>query len=251
MTPDMTIVQTSELTPRRSLRLWPGVVAVVLQWLIRFLVPILIPGSGAFAILGGLAGGLAVIVWWLFFSRVPWSERVGAIVLMVGALLATSRLVHESIADGMMGMMLPIFAIPVLSLALVASVAAGRRLSSGPRRALMVAAILLACGTMTLLRTGGLTGDADSDLHWRWTRTPEERLLAQTDEPAAPASAPAAVEASEEGLAAPAGNRPVALPSAPGAVTRRVSWPGFRGPGRDSIIRGVRIETDWSRIAAG
>jgi outer membrane protein assembly factor BamB len=243
----MTIAQTNELMPRRPLRLWPGVAAVALQWLVRFAVPIVFPGSGGTAILGGLAGGLAVIVWWLFFSRAPWSERVGAIVLMVAALFATSRIVHESIADGMMGMMLPIFAIPVLSLALVASVAAGRRLASGPRRALMVAAILLACGTMTLLRTGGLTGDANSDLHWRWTRTPEERLLAQTDEPAAPASAPAAVEASEEGLVAPAGNRPVAVPSAPGAVTRRVSWPGFRGPGRDSIIRGVRIETDWSR----
>jgi outer membrane protein assembly factor BamB len=246
----MTISQTSDLTPRRPIRLWPGVVAVALQWLIRFVVPIVIPGSGTTAILGGLAGGLAVIVWWLFFSRARWSERVGAIVLMVGAVLATSRIVHESVANGMMGMMLPIFAIPVLSLALVASVAAGRRLSSGPRRALMVAAILLACGTMTLLRTGGLTGDASSDLHWRWTRTPEEQLLTQTgDEPAAPASAPVAAETTEEGIVAPAVNRPTALPSAPAAAakTRTADWSGFRGPGRDSIIRGVRIDTDWSR----
>src|SRR5438034_2350121 len=43
----------------------------------------------------------------------------------------------------------------------------------------MVATILVACGVFTLLRTGGITGDADSDLHWRWTKTPEERLLAQ------------------------------------------------------------------------
>ena len=65
---------------------------------------------------------------------------------MVVAVAATSRLVHESIANGMMGFMLSIYAVPVLSLALVAWAAASRGLSSGRRRASMVAAILLACG---------------------------------------------------------------------------------------------------------
>ena len=65
--------------------------------------------------IGGIAAGLAIVVWWVFFSRAPWSERVGAIVVMIVALFATSRIVHPSIAGGMMGMMLPIYAIPVLS----------------------------------------------------------------------------------------------------------------------------------------
>ena len=65
--------------------------------------------------------------------------------------------------------MLFIYAIPVLSLALVAWAAASRGLSSGLRRASMVAAIVLACGTLTLIRTNGVTGDADSDFEWRWT----------------------------------------------------------------------------------
>src|SRR5438093_2851745 len=173
----MTTSQIGEPTPRKPLRLWPGVVAAVVLLLVRFVLPFVVPQAGGIAILGGLAGGLAVLVWWLFFSRAPWSERVGAIALMVVALLATSRIVHASIANGMMGMMLPVYAIPVLSLALVAWAVASRRLSGGLRRALMLATILLACGVFTLLRTGGIAGQGGSDFHWRWTPSPEQRLL--------------------------------------------------------------------------
>ena len=60
-------------------------------------------------------------------------------------------------------MMFFIYAIPVLSLALVAWAVASRRLSDGPRRASMVAAILLACGVWTLVRTDGITGDGDRE----------------------------------------------------------------------------------------
>ena len=244
----MAIAKTDEPTPQKPLRLWPGVVIVVVQWLVRFVVPIVAPEASGTAILGGLAGGLAVIVWWLFFSRAPWAERLGAIVLMVGALLATSRFVHESIANGMMGMMLPVFAIPFLSLALVAWAAASRRLRTGPRRASMVAAILLACGVFTLLRTGGITGNANSDFHWRWSQSPEERLLAQAgDESAALPPAPTAAKAPEKQPVAQPVDQPASLPAVPAAAKTTADWPGFRGPGRDSIIRGVRIETDWSK----
>ncbi len=223
--------QVNEPISQKPLRLWPGVVAVVLQWLLWFVVPIVVPKAMLYGMLGGVLCGLAVVVWWVFFSRALWAERVGAIVLIVIAVVVTKRVVHPSIAGGMMGMMLPVYAIPVLSLALVAAAVASRRLSNGPRREVIIGAILLACGVFTLLRTGGITGDADSDLHWRWTRTPEERLLAQADdEPTTPP-----------------GNAPTAgSPTDEGAETDS-SWPGFRGPNRDGIVRGVRIETDWSR----
>ena len=109
------------------------------------------------------SAGWLIVVWWVFFSRAPWSERLGAIVLMIVALFATSRLVHESIANGMMGMMFSVYAIPVLSLALVAWAVASRRLSRRTSARVDGRAILLACGVLTLVRTGGITGDADSD----------------------------------------------------------------------------------------
>ena len=93
-------------TAKKPLRLWPGVIAAVLLCVVRFVVPIVFPDASMFAVLGGLVGALVVVLWWVFFSRAAWSERLGAIGLMIVALLATSRVVHVSIATGMMGMML-------------------------------------------------------------------------------------------------------------------------------------------------
>jgi len=228
----MDIAQTDEPTLKKPLRLWPGVVAAILLLLVRFVVPVVAPEATyfglpamVFGVLGGLVGGLAIVVWWLFFSRAPWPERLGAVGLMIVALFATSRIIHVSIATGAMGMLFPVLAIPVLSLAFVVGVVASRRLSDGPRRAAMVATILLACGAWALIRTGGLTANFDNDLAWRWSKTTEERLLAR------------------------AGDEPTALASvlgAPAAAKTGADWPGFRGPDRDGVVRGVRIATDWS-----
>src|SRR5207302_5521443 len=109
------------------------------------------------------AGGLAIVVWWVVFSRARWSERLGAVVLMVVTLFATSRIIHVSIATGAMGMLFPVLAIPGLSLAFVVWAVASRRLSIGPRRAAMVATILLACGVWALVRTGGFTANLNND----------------------------------------------------------------------------------------
>src|SRR3972149_9433258 len=63
----------------------------------------------------------------------------------------------------------------------------------------MVATILLAWGFWVLIRTGGFTADGDNDFAWRWTETPEERLLAQEDPVEVPPSpAPAKKSAQPE-----------------------------------------------------
>jgi hypothetical protein len=66
----MTIAQTDASTPRQPLRLWPGVVLVILQWLVKLGAPIVAPDAGGNAFLAGLALAALVLVWWLFFSRV-------------------------------------------------------------------------------------------------------------------------------------------------------------------------------------
>jgi outer membrane protein assembly factor BamB len=242
--------------------LWPGVVAAVLLCLIRFVAPLIFPEVGAIAIIGGVLGALAIVVWWLFFSRAVWPERLGALAVMIVAPILVLRVVHESIATGMMGMMLPLYSVPVMSVALVAWAVTTRHLSNGFRRSSLIASILLACGAFALLRTGGVLG-AGSEIHWRWTPTPEERLLAQAnDEPAPLPPAPVTTEATKEPVA-PSAASEVPLPApahdaekppetsathaATTAIANDAEWPGFRGPDRDSSVHGVRIDTDWSR----
>ena len=215
-----------------------------------------------------IAGTLAIVVWWLFFSRAPWSERIGGILVMIAAVFATRPLLHRSITNGMMGMMFPIYAVPLLlGPAFVAWAVVTRRSSMWVRRASMVVAIFLGCGVWGLIRTDGISS-AGAQLAWRWTKTPEERLLAEGSDalaPAAPAPAAAApaepVPAKTSGADTPPAAPAVATEKAetPGAAAAasavaavdpdtiaKPEWPGFRGPKRDGVIRGVHIKTDWS-----
>ena len=206
---------------RKPIRWWPGVVIVTLQWLAWFVLPRIIPSAVFIGLLGGVIGGLALIVWWLFFSRAPWLERIGALVLIVVAVIGTKRLVHESISGGAMGMLLYVLAIPIFSMLLVAWATVTSRFSTATRRLALFATVALGCALFMVVRTGGLTAEFDNDVHWRWSKTPEQRMLAQS---------------TNESAAAP----PVA------AVANDKGWSGFRGPQRDGAVRGVRIKTDWS-----
>src|ERR1017187_4508294 len=205
---------------RKPLRLWDGGVIEILQWLGRLADSANVPEAALFGLLGELVGGLAIVLWGVFLSRAPWSERLGAVGLMIVVLFATKRIVDVSIATGAQGMLFPILAIPILSLALVGWAVATRRLPDGPRRVSMVATILLACGVLTLVRTGGFTaGSFHNDLHWRWAKTPEERLMAKSgNEPGALPPVRAAAETPEKRPLAQCGNEPAAVPPVPAAA---------------------------------
>ncbi|MFH0841646.1 MAG: PQQ-binding-like beta-propeller repeat protein [Bacteroidota bacterium] len=205
-----------------KLNLLPGIIIVILQWLLRYLLPALIPKAAAIGFLGGVACGLALVVWWLFFSHAARIERWGAIVLIIIVMYGTSLLLDKSIATANMGLMFIIFSIPVISLSFVIWAVLTRNLSTAVRRITMVVFIVVASGIWTLLRTNGMTGDGRHYLGWRWAETKEEILLTHD------------------------GND--AVLSLSGIVTADTisEWTGFRGANRDGIVKGIKINTDWS-----
>ena len=228
-----------EPTPRKPLRLWPGVVAAVLIVLLRFVVPLFVPDAAVIGVMGALAGSMIILLWWVFFSRANWSERIGAIAAIIVSIFVTMPFLHESIRGGFMGRMFFVFCVPAfVGPALVAWAVATRRLPDGVRRASMFASILLACAAWTLFRTDGVIGEAGSQITWRWTKTSEERLLAQADElKELPDRSPAPP---------PLASTPEKLPPPVPAAAKEAAWPGFRGAERDAVVRGARINTDWS-----
>jgi outer membrane protein assembly factor BamB len=253
------------------------VVAVVVLWVSRVGIKAAVPGFEGFAqgMQGAILAALAIIVWWAFFSRARWSERLGALALMALGLGVTWLLKHESMGP----LWLVGYAVPILCTALVAWAVATRRLDDRRRSVSMAATILLAAGMWTLVRTDGINGDHEAQFGWRWAASPEERLLAIANadlaDSAAPSNAPGNTASLPKGPGAPLdvtpGTPPTPVPTgiakatptepgvdpviaktdlAPSITDRaftRVEWPGFRGPRRDGIVRGARIETDWSR----
>jgi outer membrane protein assembly factor BamB len=95
------------------------------------------------------------------------------------------------------------------------------------RRAGLLVVFVLAWGYFTLLRFDGIDGSMSATFHYRWQPTAEQKFLAEA----------AAVQPKGGANGSPT-TSPVTLQ--PG------DWPGFRGPGRDGRLTGVRIATDWS-----
>jgi outer membrane protein assembly factor BamB len=240
--------------PSPKIRLWPGVAAAALILTAILVIPLVAPGQMMFSVGGGAAGAVAVIIWWLFFSRAPWFERIGAIILMAFVMYGISRLLHPSIQGGMMGMMPFIYGLPTMTTAFVLWAVLANRGGQGVVRYVSMAAfVLMGSGLWTLLRTDGITGTGTAQLAWRWTPSAEERLIASQGSIVKTASIPppptAPTVAPQPEPAKPAVETPAA--AAP-VVTQKASdtpaeWPGFRGPKRDSVVHhGVRINTDWT-----
>src|SRR5688572_17269395 len=228
-------------------RLWPGMIASVLIVIglpLGILLNLAMPNTAFIGMLLALVGGLATLIWWLFFSRVRWSERLGALAVLIAAWFAMRPFLDKSILGGAMGG-LPFFTLSVFGVALFFWAWRTRNLSNGIRVVSLVAAMLIAGGLCTLVKTEGLRGGF-FQFHWRWTPTPEELLVAQGDEDPLPISPTPTSDVPREPTAAKAAGSVTSSPVVP-APGKAPDWPGFRGPDRDGIVHIQPIETDWAK----
>ena len=254
-----TLATPSAPVPPRPIRLRPGIILAVLMLVAELLVPAVSPEFAPYAVLGALVLTLCILIWWLFFSRAPWVERIGAPILAAAAMYTVFPFLHVSIRGGMMGYLFAVYAVPIVALALVAAAVVTRGQPAAVRRVTLAAAIVLAVGAWAMVRTGGFKATFDHDFALRWTPTAEERLLARGGDEPPPVAAPIAVAPSAPAATAPV-NAPaaasaaaaVSTPAAPapppvaGPVAPPPEWPGFRGANRDGVVRGNPVQTDWT-----
>src|SRR5688572_2823034 len=142
----------------RPIRLWPGVTAAALMLFVRYVLPAVAPGKEIFglgtdliAMIGGLLFSVLIFVWWIFFSRAPWSDRLISVAAIALAIFAVRPLTHISIQNGFMSRMFYFSAPFTMSLALVLGVVASRRLTAGTRRAVIVLMLVAGAAFWTLL----------------------------------------------------------------------------------------------------
>lgn len=240
-----------------GLRLWPlAVIVVIFAAFVTFapLLPIdMEMGPTLRVMFGAMLSALLIFVWWLVGSRARWSERLGVVLLVPPSIIATHALVDPSIAGGAQGMMAYMFGFATFAFAIAAWALLENRVNGNARYLALVASfVVVGAAPLLAIRTPGVHGGG-FDIHWRWTPTPEEILLAKVEEqpkplPVLPASEPVTpvtpAPVTNESKA-PARTKVPEGPKVP-EVPALPEWPGFRGPNRDGVVHTALIKTDWN-----
>ncbi len=257
---------SSDISAGRSsspLRLWPGVVIVRRSGWRDSVCRLSFRTGRCSRSWAACSGSSRSIVWWVFFSRAAWFDRIAAVVLMIGAMAATYPLLDVSLATGAMGFIFPMLAVPGICLAFVIWAVVSRRVvdrraardhGRGDRRGVRgvdarCAPVASRAGSKTTSRGDGRRRLKIACWHWATTRRRRgtrrtgagarrtRRTCCTRRDAAAPVhpSHPLKARAPDDAMPAPVHRE-----------RRRSIGPGFRGPERDGIVRGVHIATDWS-----
>jgi outer membrane protein assembly factor BamB len=160
-----------------------------------------------------------MIGYWLFLKSIPWRQRFTVLGTLIALLVVVWFAAHKSLG----GMALVMYGMP----AVVTAMAGWLLVSRGLKPALQSAGVICICGliglALCMLRVHGVTGSFAAEFDWRWNASPEERLIASG----------ASANSSAADLAKALTLQPT-------------DWPEFRGPQRDSVVRGSKLSKDWS-----
>jgi outer membrane protein assembly factor BamB len=208
------------------LRLWPGVVIVIAEWIL-----ITVPGWIAPATFthfmtmfwGPILALVALTIWWLLGSRIRWANRLLGLLACAGTCAVFWPLYHASF--GLFGLV--IYALPIVTTAWVLWLLIAPLFPCAVRRVGLLVVFLLAWGYFSLVRFEGIDGSMAATFHYRWSPTAEEKFNTER--------AVRKLE-SEPGSGV---SSTTLLKLQPG------DWPGFRGPDRDGRRPGVQIATNW------
>lgn len=213
---EIRVPQQTERPPRY----WPGVVLVAAYWIFELFCRRL--ELSMFALFFSRMGVLALLIlcfsiWWLTNRRIGRRERwFAAAVILVGAAVA--------IPLSTMGLWVIAIGLPYVFTVGLVWLIVSKRASPRLRRWGLWAAVWVVWGCLSLLRVDGLSGDQQSDIHWRWEPTAEELFLRE---------------------------RKDATPDAPSQATATVvewvagDWPQFRGLNRDGRVKEGKLNLDW------
>ncbi len=208
-------------TPQRP-RIWPAVALVAVYWGCFFVTGWMeLQGFTRFLMRMG-AGLLVALLFlgvWFFSRRIPMRDRLLVFGTATAGGLLAWLLADPSVPAGIILMLGLPYALTAWAVGLVLT----RWASPTTRRYGLMTALLLTWSAFLTLRMEGLEGDPDTGdyrpaFHWRWNPTAEQEYVAGDAHTA---------------------------DSAQALNLRPEDWPGFRGPERDGVVRGVRIATDW------
>jgi outer membrane protein assembly factor BamB len=178
---------------------------------------------------GPMVIGALLVIWWLFLSRIRWTERFLVLYAFAATGAATFPYWHHTLTDDeSKGFgVLVIYAFPVTVTAWVGWLAITPFLRWPVRCVGLLMVFVMSWGAYTLVRFEGVEGDMSSTFKYRGTPTAEEKYLAKRS-----AEKNATTQAADS-------NSPRTLQAS--------DWPGFRGPNRDGRLTGVRLNTDWQK----
>jgi outer membrane protein assembly factor BamB len=213
----------------RRPRVWPGVLLVLLYWAVLKVPGWLFPGTKAHVMVlmfGSMVVPALFVLWWLFFSRVTWRERLFGLLACAGVGGAMWMAYDPSLRDNVF-FAACFMILPVVFSGWVVWLFLARSSSRQARLAGLCVVCLLTFGYFTSQRFDGMTGEFGPEFSYRWTPTAEDRYVAARGADKVTATADAS--------------------NGPALGLTSADWPGFRGPARDGRRLGVRIATDWSQ----